>query len=211
MLDTSTMDRRVFREMLLGGYTFNWRRTWILYQSDRRARLDVICQMSLDYIGPTPATSSGSAPKEPVPMRPMGITGKEADDGAWKEPSVTHYAGTRDEKGSYHMTLTSGTPGKNECSWMPDVVDLSCREESIAVLRAGALLILDNASAGLFHWAPSTPSRVAGLRCEGLTNPRFHWPLMFVAPKTGAPGVEYAFLHDDAVQQGAYRWMPSPK
>ncbi len=51
--------------------------------------------------------------------------------------------------------------------------------------------------------------RAAGLRSEGLTNKRFEWPLVFVAPRRSAPGIEWAFQHDDIVQAGALRWMPA--
>lgn len=187
-LEAAAMERLVFREILAGGYTFNWRRTWILHRSEKTARLDVICQMGVAYL-------------------PLG--GKEDDEGAWKEPVLMRYAGTREGKDTVRLALTSGTPGKFECAWMPETIVLSCRPEPVAVLRAGAALVLDNASAGVFHWAPSTAERVTGLRCEGLTNARFQWPLVFVAPKGRAPGIEWAFLHDDAVQQGAHRWMPA--
>ena len=182
------MERLVFRELLVGGYTGNWRRTWILYQSEKRARLDVLCQLGVEY---------------------LPLTGKENDESAWRKPVLMRYVGTREGKGNYRVTLTSGTPGKFECSWMPDTFVLSCRREPTAVLRAGAALIMDNASQQLFHWAPSAAERAAGLRCEGVTNARFQWPLVFVAPRSGAPGIEWAFQHDDIVQQGAYRWMPA--
>ena len=111
---------------------------------------------------------------------------------------------------SYRMALTSGSAGKFECDWMPETIILSCRPESIAVRRAGAALILDSTPEGWSsHWAPSVTERVAGLRCEGVTNKRFDWPLVFVAPTRSAPGIEWAFLHDDAVQAGAHRWMPA--
>lgn len=186
-LDESVMERLVFRQVLVGGYTFNWRRTWLFYRSDKRARLDVLCQNGVDY---------------------KRLTGGENDESAWKKPVLMRYTGKREGKDGYRMTLATGTPGKYECEWMPETIVLSCRSEPIAVLRAGATFIVDNASEGLFHWTKGPPEQVPGLRCSGATNQRFDWPLVFVAPKGGAVGVEWAFQHDDAIQQGAYRWMP---
>ena len=115
-----------------------------------------------------------------------------------------------DGTSTYRVALTSGTAGKFECAWMPETFVLSCRPETIAVRHAGTAIILDHTSEGWSsHWASSATERVAGLRCEGVTNARFHWPLVFVAPRRNAPGIEWAFLHDDIVQAGTLRWMPA--
>jgi hypothetical protein len=140
------------------------------------------------------------------------LTGKENDESAWRAPVLMRYAGTHDREGTstYRVALTSGTAGKSECDWMPDTIVLSCRLETIAVRRAGTAVMLDHTSEGWSsHWASSAGERVAGLRCEGLTNKRFEWPLVFVAPRRSAPGIEWAFQHDDIVQAGALRWMPA--
>jgi hypothetical protein len=190
-LDESTMERLVFREVFAGRYTGNWRRTWILYRSGKRAQLDVLCQNGVEMIP---------------------LTGKENDESAWRAPVLMRYAGTHDREGTstYRVALTSGTAGKSECDWMPDTIVLSCRLETIAVRRAGTAVMLDHTSEGWSsHWASSAGERVAGLRCEGLTNKRFEWPLVFVAPRRSAPGIEWAFQHDDIVQAGALRWMPA--
>jgi len=190
-LDESTMERLVFREILAGGYTGNWRRTWILYRSEKRAQLDVLCQNG-------------------VGMLPL--TGKENDESAWREPVIMRYAGTREGQGTstYRVALTSGAPGKFECEWMPETFVLSCRPEFVAVRRAGTALILHPTSEGWSsHWAAPASERVAGLSCEGVTNHRFHWPMVFVTPRRSAPGIEWAYLHDDVVQAGALRWMPA--
>ena len=190
-LDESTMERLVFREVFVGGYTGNWRRTWTLYRSKKKARLDVLCQNGVEMIP---------------------LTGKENDESAWRQPVLMRYAGTREGEGTstYRVALTSGTAGKFECAWMPETIVMSCRPETIAVRHAGTAIILDHTSEGWSsHWASSATERVAGLRCEGVTNARFHWPLVFVAPKRSAPGIEWAFLHDDIVQAGTLRWMPA--
>jgi hypothetical protein len=103
-------------------------------------------------------------------------------------------------------------PANSSATGCPRPSSCQCRPESIAVRHAGAALILDSTPEGWSsHWAPSATERVAGLRCEGVTNKRFDWPLVFVAPTRSAPGIEWAFLHDDAVQGGAHRWMPALK
>jgi hypothetical protein len=210
-LDEATLERRTFRHLLVGALVYPPRRlTWVLFRSATRARLQVLCQVG-----------------KPTSVRGLSLTGKENDETLWRAPIRTDYAGTRASGGSlsYRLSAASGPVGETGCETLPSVLLLSCRPEQVSVLAPGAALIpgkkLPDDRMTPARWKPAARERVASLRCdmsvEGdpATWPfRAIWPsfpLVFVAGKEGAPGIEWAHENSDqVVQEGAYRWMPAP-
>lgn len=134
-----------------------------------RARLDVICHAGASF---------------------LHVDGKERRAGVESARDGARHGLARGT-GSYGLTLASGTRGGFECSWLPELIDLACRAESVSARRAGAALIVDDAPALLRHWAPPAPASITGLSCEGGANARFPWPLVFVPARSGAPGIEW--------------------
>ena len=208
-LEEATLERLVFRQIMVGSLVYPpRRRTWVLHRGVGRARLDLFCQVGVH-----------------TPTIGMSLTGKENEESIWGPPIVTRYAGTREGEDlrSCRVTFASGAAGKTPCEKMPGTLLLSCRPESIGVLQAGAALIVGQRGPPdeipPWRWQPPALERVASLRCD-LSNESdpdrerllYPWPLVFVAPRQSAPGVEWAHENGDmVVQQGAYRWMPSAK
>jgi hypothetical protein len=211
-LDEATFERRVFRQVMVGALVYPPRRlTWVLLRSTSRARLTVLCQVGIH-----------------APLIGMSLTGSENDESLWGPPVLAHYDGVRSGAGplSYRLEGTRGVGGDPKCEAMPGALLLVCRPETIPVLSAGAALIVGkrgpNEESPPWHWEPPTRESVVSQRCDVTRDgeppgPPFRfvdpgWPLVFVAPTRGAPGVEWAHENGDVVvQQGAYRWMAEPK
>lgn len=207
-LAEASMERLVFRQLAVGALVYPPRRlTWVLHRGSKTARLDVLCQTGVD----TPPTG-------------MSITGGENDEHIWSAPALTRYTGTASGEGgkTYKLTLV-GPVGNHACESMPAAVELSCRPEMIAVLRAGARLVVErrppSSDRPPSHWEPPATDRVMATRCdfvrEGDPPARIFrvlwpdWPLVFAAPTAAATGVEWAHENGDAVvQRGGYRWIP---
>lgn len=211
-LDEASLERRIFRQVLVGALVYPPKRlTWVLFRGATVARLQLFCQ-------------SG----ERTGVLGIRLTGKENEETTWGAPVRTDYAGTRvsERPLSYRLAVASGPVGATGCENVPSVLVLSCRPESISALRAGAALIVGRKGPDdempPWHWQPRERERIAALRCdfsvEGNAErwPSFlahvwtDWPLVFAAGKGGSPGIEWAHENSDmVVQEGAYRWMPS--
>jgi hypothetical protein len=209
-LDGATLERRVFRQVLVGALRYPpTRLTWVLFRSATRARLQVFCQVG------KPPTQLG-----------MSLDGKENDEARWPAPTLTIYTGARASESplSYRLSATAG-PTETGCGAMPAALGLQCRPEQVSVLLAGAALIPGKTTDGdektTARWQPASRSRVEALRCDLAVDGapaswpvRYsmrEWPLVFAAPREGAPGIEWAHENSDqVVQEGGYRWMPAP-
>lgn len=202
------MERLVFRQIAVGALVYPPRRlSWVLHRGSTTARLDVLCQTGVG----TPPTG-------------LSLTGRESDEHIWSAPALTRYAGTIGGEGRKTYKLARVGPASSPgCESMPVSVELSCRSEAIAVLRAGARLVVErtppSSDRPSSHWEPSTTERVTATRCdfvrEGDPPARIFrvlwpdWPLVFAAPTAAATGVEWAHENGDAVvQRGGYRWIP---
>jgi hypothetical protein len=215
-LADAMLQRQTFRHLFVGALTYPPKRlTWVLLRSPSFARLQVLCQVG------TPSSGLG-----------FSLNGKENDAALWRAPILTEYAGSRVEgEGgagvtTYRLAVSSGPSGETGCEALPRVLRLQCRSEQVSVLAAGAALVpgkkLADDRMTAAHWQPPGRKRVTALRCDIETDGDptawpFHlvqseWPLMFVAGKEGAPGIEWAYENsDEVVQEGAYRWMPAPE
>ncbi|WP_437626268.1 hypothetical protein [Sorangium sp. So ce1151] len=210
-LDDATLDRRVFRQVLVGALRYPpTRLTWVLSRSAARARLQVFCQVG------KPRTQLG-----------MSLNGEENDETRWPAPTLTVYTGARasDHPPSYRLSATAG-PAETGCGAMPGALGLQCRPEQVSVLPAGAALVpgkkTDRDEKTTARWQPSSRTRVEALRCDlaldgapviwRIRYSMREWPLVFVAPREEAPGIEWAHENSDqVVQEGGYRWMPAPR
>ncbi|XXY48271.1 hypothetical protein WME91_50555 [Sorangium sp. So ce269] len=210
-LDDATLDRRVFRQVLVGALRYPpTRLTWVLFRSAARARLQVFCQVG------KPPTQLG-----------MSLNGEENDETRWPAPTLTVYTGARasDHPPSYRLSATAG-PAETGCGVMPGALGLQCRPEQVSVLPAGAALVPGKRTDGdektTARWQPSSRTRVEALRCDlaldgapviwRIRYSMREWPLVFVAPREEAPGIEWAHENSDqVVQEGGYRWMPAPR
>jgi hypothetical protein len=201
-------ERRVFRHVLVGALRYPPRRlTWVLSRGATQVRLQVFCQLG------KPSAQSG-----------ISLTGQENDESMWRDPVVTTYAGARSGKDPQWYALSiAGVPGDRACEALPDTLQLRCRADRARVLRAGAALVPGKKRAddrmSPPRWQPPGRDPVAALRCDLSVDgawplrqvPR-EWPLVFVPARDTAPGIEWAHENSDmAVQEGAYRWMPSPE
>jgi hypothetical protein len=211
-LEEAGFERRVFRQVLVGALVYPPRRlTWVLFRSASRVRLTVLCQVGIH-----------------APLIGMSLTGSENDESLWGPPVLGRYDGVRSDAGplSYRLEGAPGVGGDAKCEATPGALFLACHPETIPVLSAGAALVVGkrgaNEESPPWHWQPPTRESVASLRCDVTRDgeppgPPFRfvdpgWPLVFVAPTRGAPGIEWAHENGDmVVQQGAYRWMPEPK
>jgi hypothetical protein len=211
-LDEAMLERRTFRQVLVGALRYPPKRlTWVFFRSATRARLQVLCQLG-----------------KPPSQLGISLTGTENEPTSWRPPTLTVYTGARAGEGSlrYRLSAVSGPVGETGCEVLPGALELACRPEQVAVLPAGATLIPGKKMADdrmtPARWQPSTRERLVSLRCdlsvEGdvATWPFRHvqreWPLVFVSPREGAPGIEWAHENSDqVVQEGAYRWMPAPE
>lgn len=209
-LDDATLDRRVFRQVLVGALRYPpTRLTWVLFRGAARARLQVFCQVG------KPPTQLG-----------MSLNGDENDETRWPAPTMTVYAGARAsaDPRSYRLSATAG-PTETGCGVMPGALVLQCRPEHVSVLSAGAALVPGKRTDGdektTARWQPSSRTRVEALGCDlaldgdpamwRIRHSTREWPLVFAAPREGAPGIEWAHENSDqVVQEGGYRWMPAP-
>lgn len=206
-LQDSTLERRVFRHILVGRIVYpSERLTWVFYRGGDRARIEVFCQEG-----------------DRSPTKGIRLDGKEFDETYWLAPSVARYAGTRTgaKAATYELRLEDGPKGeKSRCGSAPPAVTLVCSMAKIDVRPAGAVLIPgsgDNPEAmSPARWKPATQQKVTGLRCQA-TNadlPLFgllaDHPAFFAPATESSPGIEWADENSDmAVQEGAYRRLSS--
>jgi hypothetical protein len=151
----------------------------------------------------------------------MRLDGSENDPSHWLPADVVEYVGAQGGKLSYRLAAASKPAGA--CARLPDVLLLSCRSAPVAVLRAGAVLVVGQRGPDdempPSHWQPAATESVPSLRCAASFEGERHalsvtlWndeDVVFAAGKRGAPGIEFAFENSDMfVQRGAYRWMPA--
>jgi hypothetical protein len=212
-LDEASFERRTFRQTVVGGIVYPPERlTWVFFRSATRVRLQLFCQKG--------ALSGGRFW--------IGLDGRESDEATWGAPIRTEYAGQRvsEKPLSYRLAAASGPVGETACEKVPSVLLLACSPGRVSVLHAGARLVVGQKGPDdlvPWHWQPGTSESIAATRCElseeGQTDPMVtpfrtlwrDWPLVFAAPRGGAPGIEWAHENSDSVvQEGAYRWMATP-
>ena len=212
-LDEATLERRTFRQIVVGGLVRPPKRlTWVFFRSATRVRLHLLCQN-----GAPPAGQFG-----------ISLNGAESDEARWGVPLRTDYVGKRvsERPLSYRLAAASGPVGETACERVPAVLVLACQPAQVSVLHAGATLVVGSKGpddAVPWHWQPPASEHIPATRCEvaeeGEADPSakpFHylwrdWPLVFADARRGAPGIEW--VHESSgsvVQEGAYRWMPTP-
>jgi hypothetical protein len=219
-LDEATLDRAVFRHISTGMITHPTRVTWILLRSPTRVRLHVLCQ---PYVTERERVALGFTNE--VSHR---LNGSEGDERLWAPPILTTYAGSRKSEKplSYLLTAAARSTKEDGCAKRPtEFVLSSCRQETVPVLAAGAVLRAPERRPDVplskGSWHPPRTQRVAGLRCDlakddGERGPFPgmwpDWSLVFAPRRGDAPGIEWAFENSTTtVQEGAYRFMPGPR
>jgi hypothetical protein len=102
----------------------------------------------------------------------------------------------------------------------------------VKVLPAGAVAIPGSGNpegGNRARWRPPKLTQIAALRCRLQEEPAVRdergprrkenwllswlrdWPLVFAAPTSRTPGIEWAYENSDmAIQDGSYRFMPAP-
>jgi hypothetical protein len=212
---------RAFRQILGGSLNYPARRlTWILRRRPPGALLTLFCETS----------RSGAV----SPMRGVPIDGTEDRPVTWDAPRAASFEVDSVEAGGASILVLRGdTEALEPCTKLPSRMRLACGEAPVVVLAAGARLVAPrrarpskSESAVAWRWEPGGRETVRGDRCVlaklpsdaggGWADDRIvsavpsDWPLVFVAPRGAAPGVEWAYQNDDmVVQQGAFRWMRS--
>jgi hypothetical protein len=155
-LDEATLERRTFRQIVVGGLVHPPKRlTWVLFRSAARVRLHLFCQN-----GAPPAGHFG-----------ISLDGKESEEAMWGVPTRMDYVGKRVNESplSYRIAAASGPVGDTACEKAPSILLLSCRPEQVSVLHAGAALVVGRKGpddAVPWHWQPPASERVAATRCD---------------------------------------------
>jgi len=212
VFDEPVVDRRIFREVLVGALPSPpRRRTWTFTRGASRARLTIACQT-----GSKGAHSTGASW--------LRLSGEENQESQWLPAIAAEYVG--EQRGtsplSFRFSLVSGPSDRAACGVLHPAILFTCRPSKVLVLRAGAAIVVGrkgpNDEIPPHHWSPSARESVSSLRCEAEVEGDAGYASVtlwhdvafeFAAGKHGSPGVEWAFENSDMViQDGGYRWMP---
>lgn len=207
-LDDALLDRRVFRQIIVGALPKRpLRLTWVLLRGRKRAKVHLFCQT-----GPTSFGRRGW----------LGLDGHEQIEPTWSPPvRVTFEGAAAANDPGMHLATTMDLGEMWACVEVARSLVLTCVPGHVSALRAGAVLAL-GPEPGTWAWKPSATDTVDGLSCaltrEGSDAGRTadaigamgsDAPLLFTRSKDGAPGVEWVYENsDEVVQTRAYRWMP---
>jgi hypothetical protein len=213
-LDDATLERRAFRQVLVGMTALPpLRLTWLLLRGKERVRLHLFCQSS----------------KEPLRLGPDR---QEERETSWLPATRIAFEGARAADRTPMRLATAMDLGDMwACVQVARTLTMTCRPSLVRTVSAAAALRSNDAD-HTWRWEPSAQESIqalvcllrgvpvdpeAGSECEpinahspGGPRGRPEWELVFAEARQGTAGVEWVNENSEGLlQTGAYRWMPA--